>query len=145
VDVGIIHADMHDLQIMFDQKTKKLEAVIDWEGACYDTRVLDIGYTMERLSTNTNLLYNDLTVPLHELSHDKRKVQSFLENYNRARPLTSNHLKTMVDQLTIKFLNSNSRFLRKVFYGDPAPNPNNMLWAFRILSIERMEEIQKYL
>ena len=141
-DVGLNHADLHDLQMLFHTGSKDLAVIIDWEGSCVDTRTLDIGYTLERLSMDSKRLYSDQSCPLSEFTYDPRKVAVFLEQYGKERPLTNNHLTEMVDQLTLLFMNSNARMLRRVF----GPEQNyKLLTGLRIRSIQRIESLRQHL
>lgn len=147
LDQGIIHADLHDLQILFDQHTKELQAFVDWEGACVGTRAFDIGYTMERLSTDTNLLYNDALIFISELTHHPQKVTAFMNAYLQKRSLSTIDINSIVDTLILECLNRNAKWLRDIFpeNQNSIEVPTKYPIYFRIMSIERMEELRKHL
>lgn len=144
IDLGIIHADLHDLQMMFDTKTGDLKSLIDWESACYDTRVIDMGYTIERLSMDSKRLYVDLDSQLQNFPHNFKKMDIFFEKYDKVRTLTPVHLQEIANQLVLRYLNSNARLLRKVFYSDSSVNYDKILFGLRILSPERLDDFREY-
>ncbi len=155
LDKGIVHADLHDLQILFDKNTKQLRAFIDWEGTRNDFRSFDLGYTVDRLSMDTNILYHNLSAPLELLKHDPRQVNTFMESYLSKRTIGEADIQSMVDQLVLECLNRNARWLRQIFTPDKIAGAGNRAHTmedfekfhlyFRIMSLERIEELRQHL
>jgi Ser/Thr protein kinase RdoA (MazF antagonist) len=146
LDVGIIHADLHDLQMLFSKESKELRAFIDWESARNDPRAFDIGYTLDRLSTDTTVLYGDVSVPCSELSHDPEKVALFLDHYLEERYFSEKNQEAIVDQLVLECLNRNAKWLRTVFspnISDEERQKHHIY--FKIMSIERIVRLEEHI
>lgn len=72
-DWGIIHADLHGEQTIFDKNTDELKALIDWEWMLYGPRARDLAYSLYRLSEWDG----GISVTL---------ARTFIDSYVQARP-----------------------------------------------------------
>ncbi|MFH1641390.1 MAG: phosphotransferase [Nanoarchaeota archaeon] len=148
LDKGIVHGDLHDEQMLFDLQTKVLVAFTDWEELHLRPRAFDIGYTVERLTTDIPKIH-DLTVPLDSLTHDPKMVQTFLSTYSSKRNLSSQETGAIVDQLLAECVRKDASFLADIYSGFKTNwenvNLDKLLLYMRVMSIERMEAFGSYL
>jgi len=73
-DWGIIHADLHGDQVLFDKDSGEFKALLDWEWMLYGPRTRDLAFSLYKLTE----VEGKLSLPLAE---------TFVETYTQERPV----------------------------------------------------------
>src|SRR3989344_6072645 len=136
-DVGIVHGDLHDQNVMMDKNTKNLMALVDWEGTHGRSRGFDIAYTLERLAVtpSPSHLY-DTSFPFNQVGFNKKKIDKFLESYDQERTIDKALKAEFIPELQMEAVARGSKFLHSLFEGLQDKKEVDVNWLHLVLRIQ---------
>jgi Ser/Thr protein kinase RdoA (MazF antagonist) len=130
---GLTHGDIQRCNMIFDKDSKDLVAVIDWDSMEENYKILDIVYTMDRMS---------FVVPDYH-NTDPRKAERFLHSVSNNYTLSSKEEKSMITALVDYSLPNICGIFRDIFYNG-FTHPDYSL-HLNVLNLNRMRILEKEL
>ena len=138
---GIVHGDLHDLQLLFGEDGR-LKCIADWESMHGRSRSFELGFMLDRLSSDTQKLYYDDSIPIQRFRHKPEAIESFLQMYAHTWSLPDAN--SMMDEVLIEAMGRAAGFLKDIFSHE-AVNYQILYRHLRIQNIGRIEEMRQYL
>lgn len=137
-DWGIIHADLHGGQTMFDKDTGVLKGIIDWEWALYGPRARDLSFSLSTLAAEGKSSIESKGSLL-----SPSLVHTFIETYTASRPnFPREDLTAVAQHLGWDATCRKTRYITQVLKGVNEERLHQLVDWFEDKTFERTRELK---